>query len=427
MQRALGIVAAGTGEGKTLVGLAFARALARARYAVMPFKIGPDFLDARLYEHACGVRARNLDLYLDGQERVRTELAQAHGAVVIEGMMGLFDGDDAGETSSAHVLALADVPTLLVVDGWRMSQSAAAVAIGCATMEPRVRLRGVVLNRCGGAAHERAVRRACEAVGIPLLATLPYDASWTMPERHLGLVVERSDAFDAMLDAVADALAAQVDLHEWFGAPQAPRAAVASAAGPRIAVAADDALWFTYPQTLDALAALAEPVPFSPLRDRALPPGTRGIWLGGGYPELHGAALEGNGTMREALRAAARDGLPIYAECGGLMYLADRLDTAHGSHAMAGVLRGATTIAQPRLTIGYRDTYASRATILDDAGDRVRGYEFHYATSTLEEPPAYDGPGDRGAVSENVLASFIHRRFFPGDRTIWRFVERCAR
>ncbi len=431
MQNALGIVAIGTGEGKTLVALALARALARGGYAVAPFKVGPDFLDARLYEVACGLRARNLDLYLDGAERVRDELAHAERdgrAVVVEGMMGLFDGDDEGATSSAHVLALAEMPALLVVDGWRMSQSAAAVALGCAAMQPRVALRGVILNRSGGGAHERAVRRACEAAGIPLLAALPYDAGWAIPERHLGLAVDGLPGLDAMLDAVAARLAEQLDLHALFGRPQAPAPAPAApSSGPTIAYAADEALWFTYPQTLDALAQLARPVPFSPLRDRELPPGTRGIWLGGGYPETHAAALEANVAMRAAIRDAAASGVPIYAECGGYMYLADALETAQGRHAMAGVLRGSTTIAQPRLTIGYRSLRAAHATLFDDAGETVRGYEFHSASSAIDEPPAYDGPGDRGALGADLLAGFLHRRFFPGDRTIWRFVERCAR
>jgi cobyrinic acid a,c-diamide synthase len=423
----MAVSALGTGEGKTLVGLGLARALSRAGYTVAPFKAGPDYLDARLYEAACGLRATNVDLWLDGVDRVRGALARAHAhgaAIVLEGMMGLFDGDDHGDGSTAHIASACDIPVLLVVDGWRMSQSAAAAALGAAQMHPRVRIAGVVLNRAGGDAHVRAVRDACASVGIALLAALPFDARWTLPERALGLDVRALAADAPMLDEVADALVAQLDMEALFGAPQtvAPQR-VAQADGPVIAVAADEALWFTYPQTLDALAAAgARPVPFSPLRDRRLPAGTRALWLGGGYPESHALALSQNVALHGAIRAAIDDGALVYAECGGMMYLASSLETAEGTYPMLGVLRGTTSIASPRLTIGYRALQARCDSILDVAGDLVRGYEFHYAQAAIDEANAYEGGGDRGVWRERLLAGFVHRRFFEGDPTICRFV-----
>jgi cobyrinic acid a,c-diamide synthase len=424
----IAVAALGTGEGKTLVGLGLARALQRSGYTVAPIKSGPDYIDARLYEAACGVRARNVDLWLDGPARVAEAFARERergAAVVLEGMMGLFDGDDEGQSSTAHLCALAELPVVLVVDGWRMSQSAAAAALGAAAMTPRVRIAGVVLNRCGGEAHARAVRAACEAHGVRLLATLPFDAAWSLPERALGLDVRAMHPQSAMLDAVADALLAQLDLREWFGvsAPVAPQRDE-PANGPVIAYADDDALWFTYPQTLDALrAAGAHPVPFSPLHDTALPPRTAALWLGGGYPETHAAALSANEAMRAAVADAANAGVPIYAECGGLMYLLDAIETREGTYRMAGVLRGRSSIAQPRLTIGYRMLRATRDSLFDRAGDEVRGYEFHYASAAVEEARAYEGAGDGGAWRERLLAGFVHRRFFPGDAASCRFVE----
>jgi cobyrinic acid a,c-diamide synthase len=424
---AVGVSAIGTGEGKTLVALGLSRALARAGYAVAPFKVGPDYLDAQLYVHACGQRARNLDLWLDGRERVSDELdrAAARRAVgVIEGMMGLFDGDDRGETSSAHVFSERRVPVIIVVDGWRMSQSAAAVALGCAHASPRVEVLGVVLNRCAGESHERAVRSACEREGIPLLATLPYDARFVMPERHLGINVPAVCGLSDTLDLVADLLTEQLPLAALFGEPQHTSAVQdPSHTGPIVAYADDDALSFTYPQTLDALADIANAVPFSPLRDRTLPPGTAAIWLGGGYPEAHAERLSSNTSLLAELRDAAASGVPVYAECGGMMLLAKTLESPEGQFPMAGVLDIDVSIAQPRLVIGYREMAADGNSVLDRDGDAIRGYEFHYASARYAEAAAYRGKSDPGARRGRTLAAFIHRRFHPGDQTLCRFID----
>lgn len=427
---ALGIVAIGTGEGKTLVALGLCRALAHNGYGVAPFKVGPDYLDASLYAHACGKRARNLDLYLDGATRVQGEITCANtrgDAIVVEGMMGLFDGDDSGETSTAHILAQNNIGAVVVIDGWRMSQSAAAVLAGCAAVAPHVKIVGAILNRCGGEAHERAVRSACERAGFRLLAMLPYDAGFVMPERHLGINVNALTNMEPMLDRVAHALMEQIDLREFFGEPAARvERSKKIASGPVVAYADDRALSFTYPQTLEALADGARPVPFSPLRDAALPQGTRGVWLGGGYPESYAAELAANVSMRTSLRDAVESGVPVYAECGGMMVLARSMETPDGRFPMAGALRIDVSIAEPRLVIGYRDLHASSRSVLDEAGEGFRGYEFHYAQAESEEEAAYEGGGDRGAVLGNTLASFTHRRFFSGDATICRFIERCA-
>ena len=431
MKRAYAVVAAGTGEGKTLVALALARALARAGYSVAPFKSGPDFLDARLYEASCGQRARNVDLWLDGPERVTAELTRASSrgsAIVLEGMMGLFDGDDTGTTSTAHILSENDIPALLVVDGWRMSQTAAAIALGCAAMQPRVRIAGVILNRAGGAAHVAAVRRACVNAGVQWMAAIPYNARWTMPERHLGIDVRAFPALTETIDEIAETLGTQLDLAAMFGAPAAVNAETEEdEGGPMIAYAADDALWFTYPQTLDALRnAGAHCVPFSPLHDCALPHGTAGLWLGGGYPESHASELAENEQLRREIAERITGGMPAYGECGGMMYLAEELETGSGTFPMVGALRGRTSIAAPKLHIGYRRASAARNSILDVGGDTFAAYEFHYASGTLDETPAYESDGDHGAWREHVVASFLHRRFFPGDASIRRFVEQCT-
>lgn len=424
------VAAAGTGEGKTLVGLALAALLSRRGVPVQPFKIGPDYIDARLYESVCGWAARNVDLWLDGAERVRTHVDAAAGSVaLLEGMMGLFDGDTMGDTSTAHVAALLDAPVLLVIDLWRMSQSAAAIALGCSQMLPRVHIAGVILNRVGGASHESAVRRAFTSIGVPVVAALPNRLEWRIPERHLGLDLDRVQSVASIAQDVADVLADQID-PTFFPQPreQVQKKETERSSALRIAVADDSALWFTYPETIEALEhAGAQIARFSVLRDSDLPAGVHGLWLGGGYPESHVGELAANEPMRRSIASAIDAGLPVYAECGGMMYLAGELETHDGVFPMCGALRGRTSIAQPRLHIGYRRAQALHDSVCDERGDDLRAYEFHYASEALSEEAAYSLENSRtGAWRPHVLASFLHRHFLAGDAAVGRFVAQCA-
>jgi cobyrinic acid a,c-diamide synthase len=420
-----------TGEGKTLVGLALATLLARRGIPVQPFKVGPDYIDARLYENACGRIARNVDLWLDGPDKIRAHVDRASRGsfALFEGMMGLFDGDNLGETSTAHVAALLQAPVVLVIDLMRMSQSAAAVALGCAQMLPRVEIAGIVLNRVGGSEHERAVRKAFEQTGIPVLATLPHRAEWCIPERLLGLDRDRAERVCDIAAAVADVLERQIGSEFFPAMPSCEHLSQPSTAGKTtIAVADDPALWFTYPETIEALEhAGARVVPFSPLQDNAIPGGTRGLWLGGGYPEAYAPQLAQNEAMRRSIASAVSSGIPVYAECGGMMYLAEDMETSEGVFPMCGALRGRTSILDPKLRIGYRRAQALHDSVCDRAGDELRAYEFHYANETLSEEPAYAVDGSRaGAWRPQVLASFLHRHFLGGDPAITRFVAQCV-
>jgi cobyrinic acid a,c-diamide synthase len=229
---------------------------------------------------------------------------------------------------------------------------------------------------------------------------------------------------------LATEISTQIDLHALIAAASSSQLLAASLppkrpTRARVAYASDDAFWFTYPETLDALrVAGAELVAFSPLHDRELPSAIGALWIGGGYPEDHADALEANDVMRTALRDAVASGMPAYAECGGLMYLAETLHTAAGPRAMVGAIPGATSIAQPRLQLGYRSATVAHRTPLDDAASVVRGYEFHYATAMLAPgSPAYTiGNVTDGAVRDNCVAAFLHRHFLPGDPAIDRFV-----
>lgn len=433
MSKSLIVSAAATGEGKTLVTLALTRLLSQ-RAKTVPFKVGPDYLDARLYEVACGYPAFNVDLWLDGVERTRKHVracAQDATFCIFEGMMGLFDGDDEGQTSTAHLARALGAPVVLVIDLWRTSQTAAAITLGCASFAPRVQICGVILNRVGGAAHERAVRSAFTQIGIPVLATLPYNPEWVIPERHLGLQTERLHEVEPIVQSVATLLAPQ--LKDWPFSEDAPQVAAqntipAAPARARVAVVNDAALWFTYPETRLALqAAGAQLIDFSILDDREIPADCTGLWMGGGYPELHAPALAENHSMRTSVRAAVQSGLPTYAECGGMMYLLDRIETADAAFPMAGALKGSTSMAEPRLHIGYRTARVDCDTPMDFANDLVRAYEFHYASSEVDEAPAYTIDGNaQGARKHKTVASFLHRHFLPGDAPVERFVQACV-
>jgi cobyrinic acid a,c-diamide synthase len=438
------VSAAGTGVGKTLVARALCVAFADRGYRVQPYKIGPDYIDARLYAALCGRPAYNIDLWLDGAEGVRRHVAATKGdaeVAVFEGMMGLFDGDVEGTTSTAEIARLLDAQVVLVLDGWTASQTLAAVALGLRSYDRRVRIAGAILNRCGGPSHEAAVRRACERIGVPILAAIPHDAALAVRERHLGLDAADAQRSHEALLALGRRLSETLDFAVTLRLSKGGRLdgldattcpsfdRIRMTARVRIGVAEDEAFWFTYPETLDALrAAGAEVVPFSPLRDAALPDAIAGLWLSGGYPELHAAALSANATMRAAIRNAIAGGLPTYAECGGHMYLAQWLETADGRYPMVGTIDGGTSMVGAALTIGYRTARACSDTPLDRAGDEIRGYAFHYARPFLViDEPAYrfeNGLTD-GIARATLLSSFLHRHVLPGDPAALRFVAWC--
>jgi cobyrinic acid a,c-diamide synthase len=429
------VTAAGSGHGKTLVSLALCAALRNAGVRVQPYKCGPDYIDARFYERVAGRPAYNVDLWLDGEDGLRAHVAATRGdaeALLFEGMMGLFDGDNDGRGSTAAIAEVLGAPVIAVLDCWAASQTAAAVALGLRDFDPRIRLAGVVLNRVGGEGHEAAVRNACESAGIRVLFAVPNDPKFSAADRLLGLDPQAVERRAEAVEELARTIASRLDVRTTFAGAPAPRASgppVTRARTVRIAYAHDDAFWFTYPETLDALRlAGAEPVPFSPLHDAALPPETRGLWIGGGYPENYGPELTANAPLRGAIAAAVAKGLPTYAECGGMMYLAETLETPSGRFEMVGAVRGGTSMLQPRLHLGYRVATTLADTPLDPAGTSVRGYEFHYASASLGEPVAayaYDDHPD-GVSRPHVLAAFLHRHFLPGDPSIARFVAACA-
>jgi cobyrinic acid a,c-diamide synthase len=436
--------------GKTTIALGLLAAWRKQGRRPAPFKAGPDYIDPSLHAQAAGRSSRNLDVWLLDEAALRgvfeRGMRQADIAV-IEGVMGLFDGIGATQEGSSAALARTlACPVILVLDVNAMSGTAAALVLGCQRMRPGVELAGVILNRVGSDAHADITAEAIRAAtGVPVLGSLPSDASLSIPERHLGLVPGGERGLSGeMLDHLAALVEERFDLDAlWRVASSAPPVATApirepgvqlTGECPTIAVAQDRAFGFYYQDTIDLLRdSGAEVVPFSPLQDSELPSRTRGIYIGGGFPELYAHELAANAPMRAAIQSHVRHELPLYAECGGLMALGQTLTTFDGECLpMFEVLPVASRMQRETLTIGYREISAVRASLLMAEGTRVRGHEFHW--SVADPPPpalaAYrmaDSDRLEGYCVGSMLASYVHLNFAGAPELAEGFVRSCAR
>ncbi len=407
---ALLIAAPASGQGKTTVTAALARLHARQGKRVRVFKCGPDFLDPMVLARASGAPVYQLDLWMVGEAESRRLLWQAAGEadlILIEGVMGLFDGTP----SAADLARRFGVPVLAVIDGSAMAQTFGALAHGLASFQPDLPFAGVLGNRVGSVRHGEILRDALPA-SIRWYGALPRRAAVELPSRHLGLVqAEELSDLDARLEAAADALAASAEVSlppaVAFAAP-APREIAPLLQGVRIGVARDSAFAFLYQANLDLLRELgAELHFFSPLADRQLP-AVDSLYLPGGYPELHLAQLEANQAMAAAIRAHHGAGKPIHAECGGMLYLLERLTDQQGaSGRMLGLLPGTATL-QPRLT-----ALALQEVALPEG--RLRGHTFHHSALSTELAPIAHGecPNYRRSAEAvyrqgRLSASYIH-------------------
>ncbi|HZG93063.1 MAG TPA: cobyrinate a,c-diamide synthase [Pseudonocardia sp.] len=443
--RSLVVAAPSSGSGKTTVATGLMAALRRRGTTVAPFKVGPDYIDPGYHALAAGRPGRNLDPVLVGADRIGP-LAR-HGAAgaelaVVEGVMGLFDGRLAdGAGSTAQVAALLRAPVLLVVDCRGQSRSLAALLHGFRSFDPDVRIAGVVLNKVGSDRHEAVLRAAADEVGLPVLGALPRRDALAVPSRHLGLVTaaEHGAAATAAVDAMAELVAAHVDLdavaalaeplppgESWD--PGRECATVPDHRRPlTTAVFGGPAFTFGYAEHAELLAAAgAEVVVVDPLRDQGLPEGTAALVLPGGFPEEHVAALGSNTALLGAVREAVAGGMPVHAECGGLLYLCRELDGV----PLCGVLP-ADAAMTGRLRLGYRDAVALTASPLFAAGARVSGHEFHRCAVTPRAgaTPAWGwrGAEPEGFVHGPVHASFLHTHPAGEPAAITRFLTAASR
>jgi cobyrinic acid a,c-diamide synthase len=448
------VAAAASSAGKTTIATGLMAALRADGAEVAGFKVGPDFIDPGYHALATGRPGRNLDPVLTSEELVPRLLL--HGAAaagwpgastppadlaVIEGVMGLFDGQLGrdGFGSTAHVARLVQAPVLLVVDAAGSSRTAAAAALGLREFAAArdVRIGGVVVNRVASPRHAAELASVFAAAGMPVLGTVPRDARISAPSRHLGLVpaAERAES-----SATVDALAAHVAEHVDLAAvrqlaasapaldadPWDPAAAVSPVARhPLIGVMAGRAFTFRYAETTELLAAAGcEIVELDPLHDHDLPAGIGGLYIGGGFPEVHAVELSRNARLRRAIAEALADGLPTVAECAGQLYLGEHLD----GHPMVGALAASARMT-PRLTLGYREATAPADTLLAAAGTRLTGHEFH----RTQTAPGHGGTpawafGDRseGFAQGSLHASYLHLHWAGHPGCAQRFAEASA-
>lgn len=448
-----------SGVGKTTIVAGVIAALRQRGLSVQPFKVGPDYIDPTYHTLAAGRPCRNLDTWMIPPQSA-AELfhhhAQDAGISIIEGVMGLFDGqnyqDDSGST--AQVAKLTHSPTILILDAGAMARSAAAIALGFQHFDPDLSIAGFIINHVGGQSHGEGAASAIEqTTGLPVLGWLPRHPALKIPERHLGLIPTAEDGlWQEFIDTAAEHVSRYVNLdrlldiahtapdipvHNLIMEQQSQWQVGASSGAPMIAVARDEAFNFTYQENLDLMrAAGAELSFFSPLRDADLPAGTNGIILSGGFPELYAAEIAANQSMRQALQSAHASGMPIYAECGGLMALTQSVTDLGGrEHSMFGLLPGQSVMTD-KLQLGYRLAQAAGDSWLLRRGETVRGHEFHYSAwegRPENLPPAYHllssngsrSPTPEGACVGSLWASYVHLSYWTKPELASRFVSRC--
>jgi cobyrinic acid a,c-diamide synthase len=451
-----------SGVGKTTVTLALLAAIkarSQSDRAVQSFKVGPDYIDPMFHSYITGVACRNLDAVLTSEDYVKSCFAKHSRNAecsIIEGVMGLFDGatgkDDTAST--AHIARLLNVPVVLILNCASTSRSIAAIAHGYRTFDPRIQIAGVVLNRVGSDRHLELLTQALEPLNLPILGVLRRQDDIAIPDRHLGLVptAEMSD-----LDGIIGRLACLGETcFDWekllplmeSPPPPAPSPILGEGEqdlldypigrvgdGLRIAIAQDRAFSFYYADNLDLFGEMgAELIPWSPIYDGALPENIHGLYFGGGFPEVFAGELAENKLARESIQTAIKSELPTYAECGGLMYLCDRIVDFHEqSFPMVNIFPTTAKMGK-RLTLGYRQAIALQDSPMIKAGDRVWGHEFHRSTLTeLSDRPLYSLQGfdshlqypAEGWQKYKVHASYTHLHFGAQRHLLARFLLHC--
>ncbi|NUN64252.1 cobyrinate a,c-diamide synthase [Pseudanabaena biceps] len=463
----MAIVIAGerSGVGKTTVTLALLAAL-KARSPsdqVQSFKVGPDYIDPMFHSHITGLPCRNLDPVLTSEDYVRscfTKHSQNAEYSLIEGVMGLFDGatgkDDTAST--AHIARLLNVPVVLILNCASTSRSVAAIAHGYRTFDPRLQIAGVVLNRVGSDRHLELLTQALEPLNLPILGVLRRQDNIAIPDRHLGLIptAEMSD-LDGIIQRLAHLGETCFDWEKLLPLMGSPHPPAPSPAGEgeqvllpypigrgagdegkiRIAIAQDQAFSFYYADNLDLFREMgAELVPWSPISDRQLPENIQGLYFGGGFPEVFAAELAENKSARESVHKAIASGMPTYAECGGLMYLCDRIvDFEEKSFPMVNIFPTAAKMGK-RLTLGYRQAIALQDSPLVNKGDLVWGHEFHRSSLTEScDLPLYSLQGYESSLQYSpegwqkyqAHASYTHVHFGAQPYLLKKFLTTCKK
>jgi cobyrinic acid a,c-diamide synthase len=443
-----GVLVAGpaSGVGKTTISLAIAAALRARGMRVQAFKCGPDFLDTGHLAAVTGRPALNLDGWMMDRAQILEAFGEASANAdfaLVEGMMGLFDGISGGgeKGSAAEIAKILSLPIVLVVDASKSARSLAAVVRGFEVFDPELRFAAVVLNGVGSESHYRLLAEAIQLTcSMPILGWVPRESTVEIPERHLGLhtaaEVDWNQKQRALEALGQERLKLDLLLGSELPVELRPRAMRRPAVAHRatIGVARDEAFCFYYQDNLNLLErAGAKLVEFSPVQDATLPSGLDAIYIGGGYPEIHAARLSANTGMLSEIRAFAASRRPVYAECGGMMYLGERLRTRDGQlHLMAGALPLETEMTERLVRFGYVEIELLHDSLLGAGATVLRGHSFHHSrqTNTNKFPPAFrarytlsGATADEGYSSGNIFASYIHLHFRGFPAIAERFVS----
>ncbi|MDA8351847.1 MAG: cobyrinate a,c-diamide synthase [Firmicutes bacterium] len=446
------VAGTGSGVGKTTVTLGLLAAMKRRGIAVQAYKAGPDYIDPGFHSAVTGRSSRNLDSWMlgkDGMREVFLRGASKAEVCVVEGVMGLFDGEapDRNDGSTAEIAAELNTPVVLVTDASGAARSAAAVVRGFQVFDPAVEIGGVILNRVGSEGHAQMLKTAIEQeCDIPVLGALPWDESRLLPERHLGLIPAwEQGQRNRWLKQVTDQVESHIDLDRLLSlARQKTPVSMPEACrypcprrdeqGPVIAVAKDEAFHFYYEENLELLRYYGAHLHmFSPLQGEDLPEAIDGLYLGGGFPEEFAERLSRQTRLMDFLRDRIQSGLPTYAEGGGFMFLCDSLTDRHGErYAMAGVIPAQVEMSSRLAAMGYREVCAKRDSLLLAKGETARGHEFHYSrlSTPREWEPLYSsrgsfGSGGEGYGHDRLLASYTHLHFLSQPSMARRWVEIC--
>lgn len=449
------ILIAGTssGVGKTTISLAIMAALTRRGFTVQGFKVGPDFIDPGYYRMVTERSGRNIDTWMIGKENSKACFINSASDVdisVVEGVMGLYDGrGDLSLGSTAEAAKLTESPVVLVVNCAKIGASAGAVAVGFMKYDEAVNLKGFILNNIGSERHESMVKKSVEkATGLPVLGCVKRNAEIKIPERHLGLVTQtETEPAAVYVNALVELAETHLNIDGIIGLAMeigpittksddlfaAHKSGSRRSKRVRIGVALDKAFSFYYHDNFDLLEAYgAELVFFSPLNDEHLPPNLDGLYLGGGYPEVYAQELSQNRAMAAEIQQSVEEGLPVYAECGGLMYLSQSIENFDGhAYNMSGALPIHCKM-QKRPSLGYREVMARENSVIAQQGKVLRGHEFHYSSiagvgagNGLDQAYRMDNGLEEGFMYKNALASYVHLHFAGNLQAAERLVSMC--
>ncbi|MCX9082032.1 MAG: cobyrinate a,c-diamide synthase [Candidatus Methanoperedens sp.] len=435
--KALLIAGTASGVGKTTVAAGLMATLGR-KYKVQPFKVGPDFIDPGHHTQICGRSSRNLDSFMMGEKGVLETFARASKGAdfsIIEGVMGLFDGLDTTEiASSAHIAKILDVPVLLVINAHGASRSIAAVVKGFSEFDSKVRIKGIILNNTGSNRHIQLIKDSLHGAGIPVIGALPINKELSIPSRHLGLHMAGEN--EPKISELANFIEQHIDMDSLKTIAGNFKARDISKVKKeqftvRIGIANDSAFCFYYQDAFDALKMSgAQLVFFSPMSDPV--PEVDGLYLGGGYPELFAKELEASGTRLE-IKKAAQDGMPIYGECGALLYLGASLETDR-NYRMAGVLGANSRMTTKLQALGYTEAVVIADSPVAKKGAVIRGHEFHYSVTDCDRDSrfAYELnrgkgilKGRDGLMENNTIASYMHTH--PASNSFDEFLGQCRK